>query len=74
MAVHKATLGGICLPLLVALSGFVTHPLERQETHLLLLLLEAGLSLEHLAAVAVFTVWQVRKNISCLDNSDFVLY
>lgn len=47
MAVHKVTLDGIFLPLLVALSGFVAHPLERQDTHLLGLLLEAGLSLEY---------------------------
>lgn len=35
----------------------------------LVLLLEAGLSLEYFAAVAVFMVWQVRKNVSFLDNS-----
>lgn len=69
MARHKVTLGGICLPFLVALSGFAAHPLERQDTHLLGLLLEAELSLGYFVAVAVFMVWQVRKNISYLDNS-----
>lgn len=63
----QVTLGGICLPLLVALSGFVAQ--ERQDTHLLVLLLETELSLEYFAAVAIFMVWQVRKNISFPDNS-----
>jgi len=37
-AVHKVTLDGICLPLLVALSGLAPHPLGRQDTFLLGLL------------------------------------
>lgn len=37
-AVQKVTLGGICLPLFVVLSGLVSHPLERQDTCLLGLL------------------------------------
>lgn len=69
MAVHNVTLGGLYLPFLVELGGFAAHPQERQDTHLLVLLLEAGLSLEHFAAVAVFMLWQVRKNISCLNNA-----
>lgn len=42
--------------------------LERQDTHFLVLLLEAGVSLEYFAAVAVFMAWQVRRNISVLTT------
>lgn len=72
MSVHgcaQSHSGWNLFAILVTLGAFVVHPLERQDTHLLVLLLEAGLSSEYFAAVTVFVVWQVRKNISCLDNS-----
>lgn len=42
-ALHKVTLGGICLPLLVALSGLASHPLGRQDTCLLGLLIHVDI-------------------------------